>query len=457
MQLSQKDDAEKAVDHWAYYAAGIALAIASVLGCLSNEFAFVVGFSLVAGLGALVILSAGIRRLDAVVLIGAQLVFGAQILMAIYYDARLTWIVGGMLVAVIPSVLWISALKWNSQSIGAWSGYFFVAFGFLLSILVSGRFAKISFVVTVDDILLVVAVIASLLTSMFLWNGIFKKHYILAGLSGFSSMLVFVTVLSDVVGSGFGISGHRLGLYTLLGPNLLAFCLDISMPLSLGLALSRERGLVRNLLLLNASFLLAALLLTGTRGSIITIVATSIWMIAYHRKHKYFWIIVIPVGFVVFAVLIDKMIGRLVVKSESEILSTLGRLLLLKTSINILELNDYIWGVGMNRFSAIKFEFGFPLWFNPTKNMSSHNTYLEYWLGWGAISLFGYLMIVARACLNFFRQASPMNVGAAISILGYSMHGFVDSSVASYPITFAFWLLLGTGISAQKNCKLYQK
>jgi hypothetical protein len=451
VQPFQKAELSPAFDRWTVGSAVLSLAIAALLGWFSSKGIPVGGFVLALGLGLGILFLGALRSLDRTLRLALQVALGVQIIPAIQFDLRPVLTVALIFVAIAPSILWLITTKWGAFSYKGWIGYSLVAIGFSISLLPPIQFGQVPFVFGTGDLALLAIVITSVFSAILLKNGLFSRTLILSTMAASSTFLVVQVVIVDFFGSGMSLTNHRVGISAFLGPNLLAFCLDMAMPLNMGLALRCERPLLRKVLLSNAFIQLVILLLTGTRGSIPTVVATSLWLLFHFRKHKYFFVVVPPIGGIVLVVLVQKMAGRLMLKSEMEILSTLGRLFLLKTAWTILETNKFLSGIGINRFSEVKFDFGFPLWFNPTKSMSTHNTYLEYWVGWGAFALLGYVFTVARACRNLFMQSGALEVGAAIAILGYSFHGFVDSSVANYPITITFWLLLSVGISAEKT------
>lgn len=451
MQHLPKADGNVRIDKWSVFAAVFAVLISSMVGWLAPKSAVIVSLFIICLIGLIVILAASIRQIDPTVLWLLQLMIGCEIIFAPQFDQRSVTIVGVILLLIFPSVRW--ALSTTNIRFGTWRwlGYYLVFAGFFISWFSPFQYGGIPYVFGQGDATVLFIVTASYLIAQLISAGILSKRTILAILATCFSSLVWWLILSDLIEIESEGINHRLGVYTDFGPNLLAFCLDMSVPVSLGFALICKRRIFQVILGFNGLFQMVALLLTGTRGSIPTIFVTSIWLFFNFRKHRYFYAFALPVGVAVIGVLIQKTIGRLALRSDAEILSTLGRLLLLKISWSILEINHFLWGIGIDRFSKLKFDFGFPLWFNPTKSMSSHNTYLEYWLGWGGVALFGYLITVLRACFNLFRQGNTLDIAVAISILGYSLHGFVDSSVANYPMTFSFWLLLALGICNSAN------
>lgn len=247
--------------------------------------------------------------------------------------------------------------------------------------------------------------------------------------------------------SGIGAIFHeRLGISTRFNPNIISSYLELLLPLSLFLGMSEVKR-SRRLLFLGISALYAlSIIACYSRGSIPGLFCLCIFSIASIRIFKIrILIIVIMIG--VLAVFGFGYLHRVFHPERSDLLSDAGRVELFQAALKILKENHYFFGIGMNNFSLAKFQHGFPSGFDPAQVMSSHNQYLELWLGWGLPALLGWMMLVLGTMWRLVKMRLPrgeslLRSGLFFSLLFFITHGAVDSVIGSPEIMFIVFLVL---------------
>jgi len=107
----------------------------------------------------------------------------------------------------------------------------------------------------------------------------------------------------------------------------------------------------------------------------------------------------------------------------------------------------------MNNFSIMKFSYGFPQWFDTKKILSSHNFFVEIWMGWGLLGLLGWLSLNASIVLSVLRKHKDSRAAnaAAFAIIAFSVHGLMDSYCANYSIMFVYFSLMGIAFFFMKE------
>ena len=288
------------------------------------------------------------------------------------------------------------------------------------------------------DVMFFLGISAFFVIYMLLALGVISLRYTLMAmsLSGllFLAYIIFCSMSGGSLGSLFE---GRFGSSSGINPNFIACFLDICLPLSLFLALN-EKGR-----LLKASFFLLSLLYclcilrTTSRGSLPGLVALALFFLIRLRSIKA-WVIIIGVSLFLAKGFGERVITRTVAPSSLDILSSLTRVEMLKSGIKLLKDNYFVFGIGMDNFRLEKFKFGLSAWLDPHKQMSSHNSYLEVWLGWGLAGLVGWLSLLVGSIFRTARATvAPgernLKLGMIFALLSYMLHGLFDSLMALPP------------------------
>jgi len=245
----------------------------------------------------------------------------------------------------------------------------------------------------------------------------------------------------------------RLGSPVKINPNIMTGYLDITLPCAFFTAFFEKKNLVKKALFyLLSMVIVCAILLAASRGSlpgIVILFAYFIWRKRSKRLILYVMIFAVPVILTLGSTLIARMTNPTV----ADILSNMGRVEMLHSALKILKENNYFFGIGMNNFSQMKFSYGFPYWFDTKRVMSSHNFFVEIWLGWGLLGLLGWLSVNASIVLSVLRKHKDNSAAnaAAFAIIAFSVHGFMDSFCANYSMMFVYFSLMGIALFSMKE------
>jgi hypothetical protein len=299
------------------------------------------------------------------------------------------------------------------------------------------------------------ASIAAVVCYLLMMEFIEVRHVMMAMVIG-GVLLVFTLYFTSFMGGAFFLR-ERFGLYAGLNPNLIAMQLDVLVPLAIAFSLS-EKGLHKVIAWHGVLiFLVMTLLMTQSRGSVPGILLYGmyyLWKIRRNRGVLWAASLFCLIGISYFGPILME---RLLSKKTADMGSNYERYFLLKTAWKVLGLNNYVFGTGMDAFRWIKSPFGFPLSFDLGKNKSSHNFYLEIWLGWGSMALLGWFNICAGSVISLFKSRGGDRIyfqTIALAIVGYSIHGFVDSALMLTPLMLQISALLGCGVYvAMQNSK----
>lgn len=255
---------------------------------------------------------------------------------------------------------------------------------------------------------------------------------------------VFSIGLAAVTGRLFV---ERLGLSGGINPNIVCSFLDFSLPLTMMLYFLSDRLRVRIPVLAAVALQLAVMVLAQTRGSVPGYVLTGLTFVYLIRRQTLFLASILMTAAPFIALVGMKVVQRILRPDTNDSASNLGRLGLLQVAFEVLRQNSFVLGVGMDNFKKIKESFGFPRWFDQTMMMSSHNAHLEFWLGWGFPGLVGWLLLLGGAiwrCLVVYkRRRHPLALGLALALIGFSLHGLVESLVAAPPFLVVLSLVIG--------------
>lgn len=442
---------------------GISLAFLGFLGMLVAVKQVVVGVAVLMLLAVLLFFWHQFPRWGGALLLLIQFGIGFQIAPAFVFEARGFYLFSLLLIAstpglLLPFILRRSLLRWRDVLPYA----LFLLGGVLTHLQTIWSPRALVLPPQAADVFLIFVVLSSICVLLLVRSGTLRVRSILRLMTLGTLLMATVVLLHGIfIMRDFTLSQERLGVQMPIGPNHLAFSLDMFLPVGMGLAFSETNRNWRRLFIAASGVMGVVIVLTGTRGSLGTELLILIWLVVRFRKERWFWGALFIGTLLIAGVVVPRVAARLVETSPRELMSHLGRIWLLEAAYQVLRVKGYVFGSGFDSFRIIKYQYGFPHWYNPGKTMSSHNTYLEYWIGWGLPSLVGYfslLVLGVRSAWLGVRRNSDLAVGIMIGILGYSFHGFVDSSLVLFPLTFAFWILVALALSTDwrfehKECR----
>ncbi|MDR2592017.1 MAG: O-antigen ligase family protein [Chitinispirillales bacterium] len=263
-----------------------------------------------------------------------------------------------------------------------------------------------------------------------------------------SGLVMLCVVIGKYFVEGVALSmifKERLGTSIEINPNFITSYLDMALPCAFFTAFFEKRSLAKKTFFYMASFaFVCAVLLSATRGSLPGIgilVAYAIW-----RKRSKRLLLGVALCAAVATVTVGApMVKRIANPTTLEIMSNMGRVELLRSAFKVLKDNHYFFGIGMNNFSQIKFSYGFPQWLDTKRLMSSHNFFVEIWLGCGLLGLLGWLYVNAAIVLSILRKYKDNYAANAVAfaIIAFAAHGLFDSVCANFSMMLTYFSLMG--------------
>lgn len=267
-----------------------------------------------------------------------------------------------------------------------------------------------------------------------------------------SGMLLIAAVMAKYVvkGNVSRMFSGRFGMSVNVNSNLLSLYLNMTFPCAFLIALLKKQNIVKKTALYAIAAIQAGIIMTtGSRGALFGLGAVVVYFL-WHKR-SILWTIGSFAGLALVIITVGrKYLVRLLVPSTTELISDIGRLELLKAAYRVLRENYFFFGIGMNSFSLLKMEYGFPVWFPspfPAEALSSHNAHAEIWLGWGFLGLIGWLAFNIGIIYALLRYNGEKYNGAAkavaLALISFLLYGLVDSNIGNFSLMFVYFSLAG--------------
>jgi O-antigen ligase len=273
--------------------------------------------------------------------------------------------------------------------------------------------------------------------------------------------LVFYTALSGMVFVGatvakYFVDGYanqifsgRFGMRVSVNSSFLALYLNLALACSFFLALFEKGNALKKAFLYAVSAVyVMVIFMTASRGGIFGVAAIGLYVL-WHKRSVLTFVGAAAAAAIAYFTFGANMIARFLNPSFDELLSNFGRVELMKAAVNILREHYFLLGIGMNNFAAQKFDYGFPAWFDSSRNagFSSHNLFVEVWLGWGILGLAGWIIFNGWVLYALLRNKHERHRGAAIgvafAIISFLLYGLGDSNIANFSMMFTYFSLIG--------------
>jgi O-antigen ligase len=239
---------------------------------------------------------------------------------------------------------------------------------------------------------------------------------------------------------------ERFGYSVDFTSNQIAVWLDIAFPLALFIALYDKRPRLKIFYSVLSLIYGAIVLLTASRGSLIGLPLVPI-LVAVRAKSIRTKLIILAISLTALGVFGRGSIARTIQPSRPDILSNYGRQLLLKSGVFLLKANHYFFGIGIDNFRIVKNSYNFSGAFDRKSNMSTHNGFLEVWLGWGFLGLVGWLAFLGQGIVRAARarlrpEISYLKPALLLAISLSLIHGLFDNVIAFFPFMIFFVSLI---------------
>jgi hypothetical protein len=233
------------------------------------------------------------------------------------------------------------------------------------------------------------------------------------------------------------------GTDALFNPDLVAHMLDFCFPFALFLALGEKKIPMKIFLLLLSLTYCICLFLTAARGALPGLAAIFLFFMIKSRS-LVVWILVGALAICIFGAVGGRVANRILKPTRIDLASDIGRIELLKTAHALLKENHYSFGIGFNNFESEKYRFGFSRGFDAKRNLSSHNAYLELWLGWGILGLLGWLSLLIGSFIRLARTKLPVEMchfkcALMFALFAFMVHNLFDSNIGYF--TVMIWVV----------------
>lgn len=294
------------------------------------------------------------------------------------------------------------------------------------------------------DVYLLIGIIITIVFFHLLNNNLIKYETIIISLILSGLLLTLLIIISYINNySAALIFKERLGFSIKINPNLISTYLNLILPLAL-FRVFDERSKYKAFFFFCCSFLFGIeMLLTSSRGCLPGL-ALAVIISFWKCKSIPLKILILTTSIFVLFIFGNLMITRIFEPTINDYLSNAGRLEMINSANKILQSNNYIFGIGLDNYRIAKFNFGFPSWFDPNKLMSSHNFYLEIWMGWGIFGFIGWIILLIESALITIKKSNSHNFtcqSVFFSILSVSLQGLVDSFLANLSVMFVVFIL----------------
>lgn len=206
----------------------------------------------------------------------------------------------------------------------------------------------------------------------------------------------------------------------------------------------------KTLLILCLSSLVIGLLITQSRGGWFAVLASTMYFFSKKRYYKGIIIIVVLIIIIsAFQIFRGILSSRLAQISTGD-LSLLARISLWRVAIGIIK-KHFLFGVGVNNFINIKYQFGFPRFLDPIKAFNTHNLFLEVLVNLGIIGFIGFFGLIRNALSKLTRiiktqqnnDISILSLGLQCAIYTFLIHGLVDCGLYLNMVFFNYMIIIG--------------
>jgi O-antigen ligase len=255
--------------------------------------------------------------------------------------------------------------------------------------------------------------------------------------------IAFIVLKYVITGQAGNILFERFGSSVGFQANQVAVWLEIAFPLALFIGLYDKRPRIKKVFLVIAALYGAAILLSASRATLISLPLVP-FFIAANTKSRWVRVAVVVISLGALGAFGRGIIQRSMSPTRGDKLSSMGRVELLKTARVILKANFFFFGIGMDNFKGEKYNYDFIKGFDTRSVMSTHNAFLETWLGWGLLGLIGWLMFLGQCVLRTFRaplrpEMAYLKPAMILAMICYLIHSLFDSTIACFPFMIFFF------------------
>jgi len=274
-------------------------------------------------------------------------------------------------------------------------------------------------------------------------------------------LLTFVSMffLPAAVGEG-GALGGKVVVTPFGTANLNAYATVVASvaAMVLGLFVGSRRIRVRAALAVACVLLIAALLLTKSRGAWLGFGLASLYIVISYRSFR----LTLAAAAVVLLLLSVESLRHVMLARFRETTasdpSLLGRVLLWHYALKVAKAN-WLLGVGMENFSMVRNSYGYPIPMAIARQYNAHNLYLEFAADLGIVGLGSFLWLLVGTVKRLHRWAQAsvsenrgVALGLAAGIIAYATHGLLDAVIWQHGAYMLLAVMLGLAMCVRRLC-----
>lgn len=213
----------------------------------------------------------------------------------------------------------------------------------------------------------------------------------------------------------------------------------------------------RLFIILSIIIMVITLIITQSRGAWVAALCSTIYLFYKRRYYRGMLIVVLFVAILFLFSSFRNILSVRLAQFGGGDISLMHRFVLWKTALVIISKN-FLFGVGMNNFLLIKYNFGFPAWLDPRMIYHTHNIYLEILTNLGIIGFLGFFGLVIKTFSGLNKitsindnNSSLLSLGFKAAILTFLIHGLVDSGLFRNVTFFSFIVIIGLSLALVKT------
>jgi len=248
-----------------------------------------------------------------------------------------------------------------------------------------------------------------------------------------------------------GISGLRFSGVT-RDPNYLALILVPTIPLAISIIKTQKNLFIRVMMILSIIFCISTILMTYSRGGVLALSVTFLWVIYDNRKKKIFsFLSIIVLIILVYLFITEFSHYKKLIHLVSKDTSFMQRLNLYQGGLKMI-IDRPIWGVGLGNFLIWSSRYA-----GLVTSLVAHNIFLQVGGETGVFGLMAFIFILGSAWFSIRRsqgitlrnkdsELNFLTVGLKISLFSF----LVGSMFLTSHFDYALWVLLALAIVIER-------
>jgi O-antigen ligase len=232
--------------------------------------------------------------------------------------------------------------------------------------------------------------------------------------------------------------------------NEIAIFVDPYIPIGISLIWISYQMRKKIAILLSIIIIVIALIITQSRGAWIAVFCSTLYLFVKRRFYSGIFILLLLILILFSFEMFRQILTIRLQQIGGSDISLLERFLLWKTSLEVIKQN-FLFGVGVNNFRAIKFYYGFPYLLDPAKVHHAHSIYLDILANLGILGFFGFFGLIKTTLSRLSEiinkksngKVALLSLGLKGSLITFLAHGIIDCGLFRNVTMFSVMVILG--------------